>query len=219
MSVVTKKLSAEEKEELLKDILGRDYTTAGNNLPVLRNLIDKIGYVDTAFTVAELVPLLNTILAIRIFSIVASGASIISVFLFPIAALISIINAYEAGRRMYSYRAVAYALTSWAFNKPVLNSSQRILLQIRTGFPMVPVQEITEYEEVWKKTSQDVLNKINAIPIENNIPKESLQVFFRLISDNNAQKLCDMLMKGFEKEFSFIEIKVWESNYSVRYPG
>lgn len=34
-----------EKNELLKKVLGRDYVTAGKNLPVLKKMIDKIGKV------------------------------------------------------------------------------------------------------------------------------------------------------------------------------
>ena len=107
-----KKLSESEKEELLKEILGNQYHTAGNNLPLLRKMIDRIGYVDNMFTVAELLPLFNRILSLRIFGLVASGASILSIFLIPISSLINIVNAYQAGLRMYSYRAVAYTITA-----------------------------------------------------------------------------------------------------------
>lgn len=218
-AVATKRLSDKEKEELLKDVLGKDYATAGNNLPLLKSLIDKIGAVDNFFTIAELLPLFNKILAIRAFSVVASGASVISIFLIPISALISIIDAYQSGRRMYSYRAIAYAITSWAFKKPAQSSSKKLLLQAQTGFPKVPANELIEYERSWKKASQDVLLKINSIATENNIPKEVLQVFLRAVGDNNEQKLCETLMKGFEKQFSFIEGKVWKSNYTIKYPN
>lgn len=217
--VVTKKLTDKEKEDLLKKVLGNDYATAGNNLPILKGFIDKVGNVDNFFTLAEFLPIVNKILAIRVFSVMATGASILSIFFIPISAMIDIINAYQAGRRMYSYRAISYALTSWAFKKPVLNSSNRILIQAKTGIPRVDSRELIEYEKSWRKSSQDVVNKMNTIAINNNIPKEALQMFLRTVSDNSEQKLCQILMNGFEKQLSFIELSVWKSNYKVKYPS
>lgn len=213
------KLTDKEKEELLKEVLGKDYATAGNNLPILKGLIDKIGNIDNVFTLVELLPFFNKLLTIRVFSMMATGASILSIFLIPVSAMINIIDAYQAGRRMYSYRAIAYALTSWAFKKPVLNSSRKLLQQAQTGSPRVAASELIEYEKAWKKATQDAISKVNELAIKNNIPKEAVQVFLRAIADNNEQKLCDMLLKGFEKQFSFIELRVWKSNYNIRYPG
>jgi len=34
---------------------------------------------------------------------------------------------------MYAYRAIAYTLTAWAFNKPLPQSSNKLLLNIREG--------------------------------------------------------------------------------------
>ena len=219
VAATTKKLTDKEKEDLLKEVFGSKYATAGNNLPVLKNLIDKIGHVDNLFTITELLPIVNRILSIRVFSVMASGASIISIFLIPVSAMLNIIDAYQAGRRMYSYRAIAYALTSWAFNKHVHTSSKQILLHAKTGFPRVEAKELTEYDKAWKKSSQDAINKINSVALENNIPKDALKAFMRIIADNNEQKLCDILLKGFEKQFTVIEQKVWTSNYTVRYPN
>ena len=61
----TKKLTDKEKDDLLKEVLGKDYATAGNNLPLLKGLIDKIGSVDNLFTISELLPIVNRILAVR----------------------------------------------------------------------------------------------------------------------------------------------------------
>ena len=80
----TKKLTDKEKDDLLKDVLGKDYATAGNNLPILKGLIDKIGSVDNLFTISELLPIVNRILAVRVFSFMDTGASVCSIFLIPI---------------------------------------------------------------------------------------------------------------------------------------
>jgi len=65
-----------------------------------------------------------------------------------------------------------------------------------------------------------VVNKMNAIAINNNLPKEALQMFLQVISEHSGeQKLCQIIMKGFEKQLSFIEVGVWKSNYKVNYPS
>ncbi len=215
----TKILTDKEKDDLLKQVLGEDYTAAGRNLPLLKGLIDKIGKVDSLFTLTELLPLVNRILSVRVFSYMASGASIVSIFFMPIATMIDIINAYQAGRRMYAYRAIAYALTSWAFSKPILTNSRRLIIQAKTGMPRVDAKELIEYDKAWKKSSNDVVNKMNSIAITNDVPKEAIKIFLRTISDNNEQKLCEIIMKGFEKKFSFIELNVWKSNYKIGYPN
>lgn len=216
---VQKKLSEKEKEDLLKEVLGQNYATSGNNLPVLKSLIDRINRVDYVFTLVELIPIINKILSIRAFSILASGSSVISIFLIPVSALLDIINAYQTGRRMYSYRAIAYAITAWAFGKPIPISSQRIILNAQTLAPKVDAREIIEYGKAWKKASQDAVNKLNEIALRNNIPKDALKVFLRVISDNNEQKLCETLLKGFETQLGVIELRVWKTNYTVRYPS
>lgn len=217
--VEAKKLTDKEKDDLLKEVLGQDYATAGNNLPLLKGMIDKIGKIDNLFTITELLPIVNRILSIRIFSFLATGASVVSIFLLPISAMISIINGCQLSRKMYSYRAIAYALTSWAFDKPILTSSKRIMLQAKTGMPRVDAKELIEYEKSWKKASQDVVNKMNTIAISNNIPKEAIKIFLRAIADNNEQKLCEILLKGFEKEFNTTVVNIWKSNYKIRYPN
>lgn len=217
-AVATKSLTDKEKDDLLKKVLGTDYATAGNNLPVLKGLIDKIGKVDDLLTITELLPIANRLLSIRLFSFMATGASVVSIFLFPISAMLDIINAYQTGRRMYSYRAIAYAITAWSFKKPLLTSSKKIMLYAKTGMPRANAKELIEYEKSWKKASQDVVNKMNTIAINNEIPKEAIQIFLRAIADDNEQKLCEILMKGFEKKLSFIELSIWKSNYKVRYP-
>lgn len=152
-AVITKNLTDKEKDQLLKEILGEKYNSAGDNLPVLKNVIDVIGYVDTSLTVAELLPIVNTILSgSRVLTVVASGASVFSIFLFPVASMISIIDAYQSGHKMYAYRAIAYTLTAWAYNKPIPPSSMRILSNLRTGNLVAREKIVNEYKQVWAKT-------------------------------------------------------------------
>lgn len=66
---------------------------------------------------------------------------------------------------------------------------------------------------------QSVLTKINTELVTKNIPKDAMKITLRAISKNNEQKLCDLLMKGFESEMSYIVQLTWKSNYSIKYPG
>lgn len=218
--ISNKKLTDKEKVDLLREILGEKYSSVGNNLPLLKNTIDAIGYVDTSFSVAQLIPYVNTIItSSRLMTFVGSGASLISVFLFPVAAMISVINAYQVGHQMYAYRAIAYTLTAWAFNKPIPNSSQRILSNIRKGGLVANQSAITEYKKVWESTSRSVSNKIDVELRLKNIPKDAMKVVLRAAANNNEQALCELIMKGFESEMSNITNITWKRNYNIRFPG
>ena len=145
-SVATKVLTRSEKEEILKEILGNDYHKIGNNMPILMDAIDIISKTDNALTFAELIPGINTFVAgSRIFSVVSSGAAVLSIILFPISAMISVINAYQIGHKMYSYRAIAYTITAWAFGKPIPSSSQRVLHNVREGRVVAKTRVLGEY--------------------------------------------------------------------------
>ena len=219
-AVLAKPLSDKEKEELLKEILGSEYNSAGNNLPILKSSIDIIGHFDTAFGVAELIPFINTALSSsRVFGFVASGASVFSIFMFPVASMISIINAYQVGHQMYTYRAIAYTLTAWAFDKPIPVSSQRILSNLREGNVVAKQKKVNEYKQLWQKTSQSVLTKLNTELTTKNIPKEAVQIILRAISKDSPQVLCELLLKGFEDKMSHITQLTWKSNYSIKFPS
>jgi Mg2+/Co2+ transporter CorB len=214
-------LTDKEKDDLLKEILGRDYDTAGQNLPVLAKVIGFVGNSNDLFVLAELVPKINAVLSSsRFISVVASGASIFSIVMFPVSIIISIINAYKTGLRMYSYRAIAYTITAWAYDKPVPLLSRRIIYNARHSAPVQPVSEIKVMHDVWKKTSQSVISEINNLILVNNISKYTFKIFLRAISDNKEQKLCELIMMGYDQVITSFHVKqVWQSNYRlIKYP-
>lgn len=219
-AVLAKPLSDKEKEDLLKEILGAEYGSVGNNLPILKGAIDIVGHFDTAFTLAELIPFINTALSgSRLFGVVASGASVFSIFMFPVASMISVVNAYQVGHQMYSYRAIAYTLTAWSFDKAIPTSSQRILSNLRVGNLVAKQKMANEYKQLWQKTSQSVLTKLNTELASKKIPKEAVQIILRAISNDSPQALCELLMKGFEDKMSHITGLTWKSNYSIKFPS
>ena len=70
-----KKLSENEKRQLVKEILGKEYNQVGNNWPVFSKVLDYIGHTSDAFTVAELIPITNSLLTgSRVLTVVGSTA-------------------------------------------------------------------------------------------------------------------------------------------------
>ena len=215
-----KKLTKQEKEALLKEILGKDYDASGKSLPALSKVIDYVGRVDTTLSLVELIPTANIILrGSSFFSTVASSASIISIVMFPVSTMIDIVNAYQTGHKLYSYRAIAYALTSWAYGMPMKSSSKRILSNARRGIVKNDKKTINEYNLKWRKASSAAISQMHVNLAAKNIPKEVMQLVLRALSDNSEQELCLIILKGFEKELSHIEKLTWKSLYSVKYPN
>ncbi len=218
--VTATQLTDKEKDEILKQLLGQDYYTAGKNLPLLQKIIGVISDTNDIATLAEIIPIINTALAnSRLFAIVSSGASVFSILLFPVGSMISIINAYQLGIKMYSYRAIAYSITALTYNKPIPTSSKKIISNSKTTFPTSSNSEIMEKHNTWKKTSLSVLKEIDQYLLSNRIPKDIFKILLQAISDGSEQKLCELLLKGYEKEFKDYHSKaVWKNNYSIKYP-
>lgn len=215
-------LSSKRKDELLKEILGAKYYTAGKNLPALAKVIGFVGDANDFFTLAELIPKINMVLSSsRVLSVVSSGASIFSIVLFPVSSMISIINAYQSGLRMYSYRAVAYTITAWAFDKPIPLSSKTIIHNARNSAPVRPESEILEMNKIWQKTSHSVVSELNNAVLTNNVSKDIIKILLRALADNNEQKLCEIIIKGYDSHITSFHVKqVWQSNYRlIKYPN
>jgi len=105
------------------------------------------------------------------------------------------------------------------YNKPVKLSSKKILRNLRSGNLVRNKKIINEYNQVWRKASSNVISKVHITLAQRNISKDTLRIILRAISDDNEQKLCQVLLKGFEKEMSHIENLTWKSLYSIKYPN
>lgn len=216
---ISKKLSRKEKEDLIKEILGNNYKTSRDNFSLLSLVIDYVGKADDALTLAELLPIANTLFRSGSFlSIVSSGAAIFSIAAFPVDSMIKVLNAYQSGHRMYSYRAIAYTLTAWAFNKPTPQQSLRILHNLRSGGVVRDKYIVKEYKIAWRKTSISVITKLNTTISSGKNYEKSVKIILRAIANNNEQKLCLLILKGFESKFTSIEKPIWKSRYSISYP-
>ena len=214
----TQKLTDLEKKKLIKEILGENHNEAGNNYPLFSTLIDGLSDINDALTVAELLPSLNTFLTGATASTIVSTASFAGILLFPVAQLINVINAYQIGHRMYSYRCIAYTVTAWAFGKTAPSGSARILSNINSGPIQKPQAATMEYNKLWRDTSISVEQKLNSNLAQKKIPKEHLQAIFRVLGGNQPDKLCLALLMQFENEFDSNTKNIWKSNYAVRFP-
>lgn len=212
-----KKMTDAEKKEILKNILGTKYHSAGKNFPIFSEMMDGLGTFNDVLSFVELVPVLNTWLSGSVVSAVVSRASIAGVFLFPFQQMINLLNANETGLQMYSYRSISYSLTAWAFNKPKPMSSPQIISNIRSG-PYRSVKSIDEYHKVWRETSISLVNKIELVCLQKKINKDYLKVVFKALGHGSPEKLSVLILHGFESEFSPVTRHIWASNFSVVYP-
>lgn len=207
-----------EKRKLIAEVLKIDPNLLGKNYKIFSVFIDNISRSSDALTVAELLPYLNSILSRPMASAIMSNLSFVGVLLFPLGQLINVVNAYQSGHRMYAYRSIAYAITAWAYDKPILTGSQRILLNAKTGDIKKTAQIITEYNKVWRETSSSVIRKLDLMALEAKVPKDKFKLIFRIFGDNKMDKLCRDILVSFENEFNTTYKNVWKSTYTVCYP-
>lgn len=213
----TKILSESEKNEVIRKVLGANHNAVGQHLQLFSDLNTGLGYVNDTVSFAELLPALSSWISSTRMTAITSTASFAGVLLFPLQQLINLINANETGLRFYSYRAISYTITAWAFDKSKPLSSPQIMLNIRKG-PYTDVQGESRYNQVWQETTFSVSNKIKQICLQNKINEKHMKTIFKALSKGNPQGLSLLLLKGFENEFSYITKEMWKSNYKVLYP-
>lgn len=207
-----------EKKKLITEILGHNHSAVGKNFPTFSKLIDGIDKFNDAISFAELIPSLNTLLSSPIASSVVSHASFIGVLLFPVSQTINLINANQAGHKLYSYRAIAYTITAWAFGHPVPMQSARILSNIHSGQVVQSSGATQEFNQVWRTTSNSVIQQLNQLPAKTNITKKHVLAIFRALGNNNPDTLCLEILKSFEPDIKDFASKiVWKSNYKIGY--
>lgn len=216
-----KKLSDDEKKIILKQYLGPNYHSVGQHFQVFSKMIDGLGHVNDAIGFAELIPALNSYLSGPVVSRILSGGSFVGILLFPVQQLINLLNANETGYRMYSYRAISYSITAWAFNKPIPSQSPRVISNLRSGSGPVAHSHnmMARYHKVWWETANSVVNQLNKTCIEKNIQKPHLKAIFRALGEGRPEVLSRLILTGFEDEFGHTTKHIWRSTYSTVYPN
>ncbi len=209
-----------EKKQVMKDVLGAKYHSVGQHFSLYSRMADGLGHVNNALSFAELIPALNCYLSGALASKVVSNASFIGILMFPFEQIVNLINANETGFRMYSYRAIAYSITAWAFEKPIPNGSKRTLDNLQSGSgPVVRDHaKLAQYHKVWSDTANQVVRRLEETCRAKNIPKNDLKMVFRALGRGNAQQLCKELLLSFEGQFGHTTKHIWRSNCNWAYP-
>lgn len=209
-------LSSEEKKKIILDALKADFNLNGEHLKVLRSVMEKVGYVDDALTLAEIAGFITG--SSRLVS-AASAIGVVTLFFGPIGNFLALINANETGERLYGMRSVAYTMTAWAYNDAIPNSSKRIVQNMKQGFPVVTPDKMARYHNAWAKASRAMLNHLAATTGKGKISKSSMQILLRALGGNDRSQLCLEILKGFENKVSgYAETLAWKSNYKILYP-
>jgi len=212
-------LASQNNQQLIQDLISKDLNLKGNNLPLLNLVIDKISLIDSTVVLVDLIPQVSVVIGdVKLLSVAASAASVSSIVLFPVGVMLSIINGMEAGLRLYGMRAVAYTLTAWVYDDIIPSRSPTVLRNITTGKIRAKAWDIQQRDKAWKAASDAVLYRLNSEIKNKNIKKETLQLVFKALSDDNKQKLALNVLRGFEKKLSVFELPVWKSNYNIAYP-
>lgn len=206
-----------EKKEIIKDILGENHNAVGKHFPIYSEMMNGLGTFNDVLSFSQLVPALNAWLSGSVLSSFVSAASFSGAILFPFQQMINVINASETGLRAYSYRAISYTITAWAFDKPIPISSPRILSNITAG-PYTSTKGIDEYHKVWRETSTSVIRKLEYVCLQKKINKLYLKTVFKALGKGRQEDLSVLILKGFENEFSTVSKHIWVSNYSIAYP-
>ncbi len=206
------KFTNEEKKKIVLDALKADFNLNGEHLKLLTTIMGKVGYVNDALSMAEIAGFITE------GSVVATAASTLStavLFASPFLGILGLMNAVQSNERVWGMRAVAYTITAWAYDEPILTSSKKILQRMSRAFPP---EKIIRYNDAWQKASRATLNHLAAKAGSGKISKKSFQLLLMALGNNNKGQLCLEILKGFEGEIGHIEIKFWKANYSVLYP-
>ncbi len=213
-------LSTSEKYALLNKTLGENHGLVGKKFSAASAMMDGLRHISDSFSLSELIPALSSYLFGPVTSPSRSEASLVSTLLYPLHQSINLINSNETGQRMYAYRAAAYAITSWAFNKPIPTKSPQILQNIAGGDPYSASNKTaTMYNEVWQVTSKSVLHNLRQACISKGIDEKELKIIFKAFGNGNATQLCFSILKCFEKEFGNTAKHIWKTGYNIKYPA
>jgi len=138
------KLTQEERNKIIIDLVSREHNLRGNHLPTLKKAIEIIGYTDTTLALSEVAGLLSEI---SIGASAASAASALAALAFPIGSILAVIDARESGRRMYGMRAVAYTITAWTYEDPIPSESRTLIRNLTNRGTLVKPDELQAYHD------------------------------------------------------------------------
>lgn len=211
------RMSDDKKKEIIRSVLGANHSAAGKHFSIYSKMMNGLGTFNNTIAFAELIPTLNLWLSGATISAATSAASFAGVILFPFQQMINAVNASETGLRFYSYRAISYTVTAWAFDKPVPMSSPTILSNLKKG-DYTTTKSYDEYHKVWREASTSVIMQIDRVCTQKKIDKKHMKYVFKALGGGDPAALSLLVLKGFEEELGSVSRNIWISNYLVVFP-
>jgi len=193
-----------------------------NRVNVLSKIGDALGLTDNILSFQPIAALIGpgTTLAHT-----ATGISVAVLVLNLIINIINWINAWEAGDRLYGFRAVAYTITAWAFDETIPSSSNRYLKRAKekTGayadcFAFLGEEE-KRWHKAWKEASNAAVKRLDKLANDELMGRKStLKKYLRFISNDNKEDLCSAVLKGMEKKLDDYQAELMRHGYDIKYP-
>ncbi len=223
-SGVRDKLDDAEKKKRVMDILSRQYELSGQRLETLSKAIDIVGKVDDAITLAQLAGL---VAEGSVISSIGTVTSIAGVLLFPVGATVAILNAIEIGERTYGFRAIAYTTTAYAFSDNVVPDKSEapdksFVIRERIDRRGADAAELAALDQAWKVAKDSTWQNIHQTVLDRRVSGSNYRAYLRACGDDQKQKFCTLILKGFEGELKGKNPGVfdtWVRNYNVLYPN
>ena len=202
-------LTPSQKKKLIEELLGNEFNLRGANLEILSRAIDIVGKVDDALTLIEIAGLIGEG---GVISAVGTTVSMASVILFPLGAMINLVDVSEINMRTAGMRAVAYSTTAWAFNENTPGTSQ-VIKNITTTY------ERERAQKAWNDASAETRNVLEREVVKRRVKKSNMQATIQAVGHGFRAEVCRVLLKSFEEELRGVPLESWKSNYKIDYPN
>ncbi len=199
-----------EKKRITIDALKHDFNVPGNYWSFLSTVGDAIGLGSQALE----------FLAVFAQSL-GKATEIVGFIAVPFEIACNTIdwaNAGDAGVRIYGLRAVAYAITAYAFEEPAPKSSP----QVRASWMPSNPEQMRRLDRFWEKCSATATAEMDRWANQNG-GSNNWRIALRAVGDGQPRKLSLELMKYQEKEILHdaagwgAVLEMWRHNYSILY--
>jgi len=206
-----KNITDAEKKRITVEALKHDFNVPGNYWDFLGVAADYVGYASQG---AEFLAIM-----VKLLGGAADALGLIAVPFEIIGNTIDWANAGDAGVRLYGLRAVAYAITAFAFDEPIPQSSPEIR---RNYLPNSSRAQMERLDRFWQTCSSAANSEMERWARSNGGLK-NWKATLRAVGNGRSNELSLALMKHQEKEMLHdmpgwqAVLEMWRRNYSVLY--
>ena len=217
-TVASRHLTEEDKKKLNFASLNHEYRLNTEQQNLISYFINYYGYSDNATLLADIADFsINNTLLTTIYS--GANISAIRVNLNKKCRTLLSTNTNDNELKFYLLRAIAYAITAWAFDDVKPKESRQVLFNLHHGMPAANQASLVDYADAWKLTVNEIYDQLYAETYHRNIQKDSIQLLLKAICNGKRINLCLKLLNGFEREIGGSIVSIWRSYYSVFYPN